>query len=94
MANTIDRGQLLQIQAAVEMGFRRGMESAGRLKPFMSQKEAHDKYGRATVERWASEGLIDIIKDGTGRSKCRISRQQIETVAFTANRSSWFEHHE
>ena len=94
MSKTLPVEQVKQLQAAFEAGFRKCAEEVGLLKPYMSQKEAHDKYGRATVERWVNEGLIKIIKDGTGHSKCRINRQQIETVAFTANRASWFEHHE
>ena len=70
------------------------MVEFGDLRPYMSLKEAYDKYGRGTVDRWIDEKLITRIKDGTGTSKVRISRAEIRSVADTSNRASWFEHHE
>ena len=90
----IDRLQLKQIQAAYEAGFRRCAEELGKRKPYMSLNQAYKMYGRKTVNRWADEGLIDIMKDGTSTSKCRISRKDIELVASMSNRASWYEHHE
>lgn len=93
MAHTLDRSDFLQLRAIMEVGFNKCAAEAGLIKPYISQKEAHDKYGRGTVERWAAEGLIKIIKDGPGKSRCRILREEIELVAATNNRESWFEHH-
>lgn len=90
----IDRLQLKQIQAAYEAGFARCMETLGELKPYISLNQAYKMYGRKTVARWISEGLIEIQKDGTGTSKCRVSRKDIELVASRSNRISWYEHHE
>ncbi len=66
----------------------------GLIKPYLSLNEAYKMYGRRTVERWIAEGLIEIQKDGTRTSKCRILREQIELVASQSNRASWYEHHE
>ncbi|WP_298032101.1 hypothetical protein [uncultured Alistipes sp.] len=46
------------------------------------------------MNRWADEKLIEIIKDGTGTSKCRVLRERIELVASMSNRASWYENHE
>ncbi len=90
----LDRLQLLQIQAAYDAGYAKALAKYGELKPYISLKEAYRMYGQGTVERWADEGLITKIKDGTGSSRVRIDRQQIELVAGESNRCSWFEHHE
>ncbi len=94
MATGIDPLIVKQIQAAYEAGFTRCMSVYGKLRPYMSLKEAYDTYGRSTVTRWIDEGLVNRIKDGTGTSRCRINREQIAAVASASNRESWFEHHE
>lgn len=90
----IDRLQLMQLQAAYEAGFKRCAEELELLKPYLSLNRCYKRWGRKTVDRWADEGLITVIKDGTGTSKCRVLREQIELVASRSNRSSWYEHHE
>ena len=37
---------------------------------------------------------IEIIKDGTRNSKCRVLAERIELVASQSNRASWFDNHE
>lgn len=94
MSNEIlDRTTLKQMQAIFEMGFNRCAEATGLLKPHLSLSEARRKYGRGTLERWVSEGLVTIHKDGPGNCRCRIERKQIELVAAMSNRASWYEHH-
>lgn len=87
----LNRDILLQIKSAYSAGFRKCMELNGDIKPFLSLKQAHEMYGRKTVERWINEGLVDLIKDGPNNCKCRINREQIEMVANASNRNSWFE---
>lgn len=94
MNQPIDRLQLMQLEAIIDAAVSRVAVECGLRKPYLTQKEAHKRYGRKTVERWAAEGAITIIKDGTGTSKCRIKRSEIELVAATSNRASWYEHHE
>lgn len=90
----ISRLHLMQIRAAYEAGFSKCAETMGLIKPYISLNQAYKTYGRNTVDRWASEKLITIIKDGTGTSKCRIKRDEIELIASMSNRTSWYEHYE
>ncbi len=90
----LDRLQLLQIQAAYAAGFKKAVAECGMLRPYIPITQAYKKYGRATVERWVDEGLIEKIKDGPGNSKVRIDREKIELIAGESNRCSWYEHHE
>ena len=75
----LDFGEICAQKALIE---------ADLLRPFISLAAANRKYGESTVERWAQEGLIDIIQDGPG-SNYRINRVQIETVNRTANRHTY-----
>lgn len=90
----LSRLHLIQMRAAYEAGFKKCAETLGILKPYLNLNQAYKLYGRGTVDRWANEKLITIIKDGTGTSKCRIKRDEIELVASLSNRSSWYEHYE
>lgn len=63
-------------------------------KKYYSLTECYEKFGRGTVDRWADEGLIEIIKYGIRKSKCRILSADIELVASQSNRASWFDNHE
>lgn len=74
-------------------GHNQAKEDLGVIKPFISKAEAYRKYGRSTVDRWIGEGLIQLIKDGPGSSKIRIERSQIEQVAITSNRISYYNNH-
>lgn len=90
----INRTHLIQLRAVFEAGFNACAVECGLLKPYLSLNQAQKKYGRKTVNRWIDEGLIKVIKDGTGTSKKRIDRKEIEMVAATSNRASWYEHRE
>ena len=76
------------LTAAAELGAKKALIEADLLRPYISLAAANRKYGEGTVERWAQEGLIDIIQDGPG-SNYRIDRIQIEAVAKTANRHTY-----
>ena len=75
----LDFGEICAQNALIE---------ADLLRPFISLAAANRKYGEGTVERWAQEGLINIIQDGPG-SNYRIDRLQIEAVSKTANRNTY-----
>lgn len=94
MAQPIDRLHLLQISAAYKAGYRKAHEDKGEVPKYYSLSYCYKKFGRGVVDRWASEGLIEVIKDGNGNSKCRVEAERIEIVAGMSNRASWFEHHE
>ena len=93
MDKSIDILQLKQLQAIIEVAVNKALLNSKSLTPYLSLNQAYRMYGRKTVDRWAAEKLITVIKDGTGTSKCRIKREEIELVAATSNRASWFEHH-
>ena len=90
----IDITHLKQLDAVIDAALERFAVKYDLIKPYLSMNEAYKKYGRGTVDRWIAEGLINPIKDGTGTSKRRIERKQIELLAAMSNRSSWFENHE
>lgn len=94
MGQPIEILHLKQMQASYEAGFKRCAEELGILKPFLSLSQCYKRWGRKTVNRWADEVLITIIKDGTTTSRCRVKREEIELVATMSNRASWFEKHE
>ena len=71
-----------------EISAKKALQEADLLRPFISLAAANRKYGEGTVERWAQEGLINIIQDGPG-SNYRIDRLQIEAVSKTANRHTY-----
>ena len=76
---------------AAEIAAQKVLIATGNLKPYLSLNQAHKIYGRGTVDRWIKEGLITPIKDGDANSKVTIERLQIETVAKTSNRVSYFQ---
>ena len=78
----LDRLHLQQIAAAYAAGYR------------MARAELADDAKYYTLTQWAAEGLIEIIKDGTRNSKCRVLAERIELVASQSNRASWFDKHE
>ena len=77
---------------AAEIAAQKVLVSTGQLKPYMSLRQAYKLYGERNVERWRKEGLIKAVKDGDRNSKVRIDRLEIESVARTSNRASYFEH--
>ena len=81
------------IQKGIKMGTEATLQRLGLIKPFMSYTEAINAYGRGTVDRWISEGLIEKVKDGTGSCSTRLDRERLNELAFISNRRSWFKHH-
>lgn len=77
---------------AAEIAAQKVLVATGNLKPYLSLNQCYKMYGRGTVDRWIREGLITPIKDGDANSKVRIERIQIETVAKSSNRVSYFQH--
>jgi len=74
---------------AAELGARKALEKVGFIKPYLKLREAQRAYGAAIVNRWIKEGLIKPIKDGDRTASVRIDRTQIESIAKTANRSTY-----
>jgi hypothetical protein len=72
---------------ATKLGYAMALIDYGILKPYLSQNEAFNKYGRKTVEGWVKHDLIIPQKDGNHTSKIRYDRIQLETVAAVSNRN-------
>lgn len=85
MAEPLDRLHLMQIQAALQAGYRRCKEEYGDSKPYMSMNQFYKKFGHGTGQKWIDAGLIVPVRDGDGRGKWRISVAQAEAVAITYN---------
>ena len=90
----LDRLHLQQIAAAYAAGYRMARAELADDTKYYTLTQCYRKFGRGTVDRWATEGLIEIIKDGTRNSKCRVLAERIELVASQSNRASWFDNHE
>lgn len=90
----LDRLHLQQIAAAYAAGYRMARAELADDAKYYTLTQCYRKFGRGTVDRWAAEGLIEIIKDGTRNSKCRVLAECIELVASQSNRASWFDKHE
>ena len=81
------------VSDVMEIAVKQTLVSLGMLKPYLTKAEAYKIYGRKQVDRWLKEKLIEKIKDGTNTSSIRLSRIELEKVAATSNRMSWFEHY-
>ncbi|PZX18070.1 hypothetical protein LX69_01106 [Breznakibacter xylanolyticus] len=75
-----------------EMAAKKALIEVGQLKPYLTLKEAQRIHGEYTVNRWINEGLLKPIKDGARNCKVRIDRIQLDAVAATSNRASWYKH--
>lgn len=76
----LDRLHLQQIAAAYAAGYRMARAELADDTKYYTLTQCYRKFGRGTVDRWATEGLIEIIKDGTRNSKCRVLAERIELV--------------
>ncbi len=84
-------GQFQELIAnAVNIGYQKALVENGQLKAYLSKADAYRKYGRRQVDRWIREKLVTKVKDGTNSSSIRLDRTELETVAMTSNRMSWF----
>lgn len=75
----LDRLHLQQIAAAYAAGYRMARAELADDTKYYTLTQCYRKFGRGTVDRWAAEGLIEIIKDGTRNSKCRVLAERIES---------------
>ncbi len=71
------------LQGAAELGALQALISIGHIKPYLKKSEAFRLYGRKRVEKWTSEGLVKIRKDGDHSAAWRIDRMEIATLAKT-----------
>jgi hypothetical protein len=88
----IDHEKRKLLEDLSEITVKRVLIELGQLKPYLSLRQAYKMYGEGNVERWRREGLVEVVKDGDKNSKIRIDRIQIECVAKSSNRASYYEH--
>lgn len=81
------------IKKSVKAGVNLALTELGMKKAYFSKAEAYRVYGRKLVDRWLREKLIKRVKDGTNTSNIRLSRIELEAVAMTSNRMSWYSHY-
>jgi hypothetical protein len=82
----IDPEMVVLIQRITETAVIRTRIEDGKLKPYMSLREAEEAYGADHVSAWRKAGLIQCLKDGERNSKIRIDRFKIATVAASSQR--------
>lgn len=68
-------------ETAAELGALSTLIKLGKVKPYLKKNEAFKRYGRANVEKWISDGLITIRKDGDHSASWRIDRLEIELLS-------------
>lgn len=90
---TLNHETSMVIQDIVKITTHKVLIDTGKLPAFISLNNAYKQYGEGVVDRWIKEGLVKPIKDGDKNCKVRIDRVQIESVAHTSNRASWYENH-
>jgi len=69
------------LEVASELGAKRALIKAGKLKPYLKKSEALRMYGRNNVEHWIEEGLITPRKDGNDSAAWRIDRIELDIIA-------------
>jgi hypothetical protein len=74
---------------AAELGALEVLRKHNLISQYISKQEAYRRYKRGTVDRWISEGLIALVKDGPATSKWRIDALEIEAVSKSCNIPSY-----
>lgn len=82
----IDPEMVVLIQRIAETAVVKARIEDGKMKPYMSLREAEQAYGADHVAAWRKAGLIQCLKDGERNSKIRIDRYKIAAVAASSQR--------
>ena len=56
------------IASAVQIGFQRGLESAGKKPRFISQNKAYQQFLKSRVQTWVKDGRILPTTNGNGKT--------------------------
>lgn len=75
------------VDHASDMGRLRERIAHGDEPEFISQNQAHKRFGKGSVERWVKGGLVRRYKDADGklRSGVRYSLPELMAAAFKCN---------
>ncbi|MBT2560109.1 hypothetical protein J7E50_02590 [Pedobacter sp. ISL-68] len=77
------------LKNAASDGAQKALSQNGVLSQYLTKAQAYRLYGRSDVDRWISEGLINMAtQDGKPIKKC-IEYQQLEAVAASSNRITY-----
>ncbi|WP_316786573.1 hypothetical protein [Pedobacter frigiditerrae] len=80
---------VILLKNATAMGTTKALAECGQLADQISKAEAYRLYGRGSVDRWISEGLIKPSATiGKNPSKC-LDREKVEAVAASSNRKTY-----
>ncbi len=74
--------------AATE-GVQYAIAQTSQVSESISKSEAYRRYGRASVDRWLSEGLLKPLPENGGKSTDRIDTQELEATAASSNRQTY-----
>lgn len=83
MVEPIDRLHLLQIQAAIQAGYRKCEVKYGKAKPFMSLNQFFKQYGTGIGQKWIDEGIVKPVRHGKNTSRWLVSVEEAEIAAIT-----------
>ncbi|MDB5143383.1 MAG: hypothetical protein JWQ66_2096 [Mucilaginibacter sp.] len=68
------------ISKAAELATIKTLIITGNLKPYLKKSEAFRLYGRKNIEKWLSEKLLTLRKDGDYSAALRLDRLEIESL--------------
>jgi len=80
---------VILLKNATTTGTTKALAECSHLGDQLSKAEAYRLYGRGSVDRWISEGLIrPSANNGKNPSKC-LDREKVEAIAASSNRNTY-----
>ncbi|MEJ5993257.1 hypothetical protein WG904_02410 [Pedobacter sp. Du54] len=80
---------VILLKNAAATGTTKALAECGQLAGQITKAEAYRLYGRGSVDRWISEGLIKpSATTSKNPSKC-LDREKVEAVAASSNRNTY-----
>ncbi|WP_288734969.1 hypothetical protein [uncultured Phocaeicola sp.] len=75
------------VDYAADIGRMQERIESGKEAEFITQNQAHIRYGRGNVSKWVREGLVRRYKDADGKPKSgvRFNKLELESAAFKCN---------
>ena len=77
------------LKTVVTAGAVKALAANAPHKDRINKAEAYRTYGRAQVDRWLREGLIQLSSDHSAISKKTFDRKKLEAVAESSNRCTY-----
>lgn len=71
------------------LAVKKALVELGLHKATVSKAQASRICGKAQVERWIKEGLLNPVRDAPGKATWRINRLELDTVIAASNRHTW-----